>query len=161
MSHYKIATRNESSKYKYITSYYRISSSEASTYLWTFTCVHAYKCIMWGVTKLLPEAGLINNRKVSCQRWPASWSLESTRCSHQESSLSGRSCAGKALQKSSFWVGSKLLFRHFWCRYTSMHRTWVARIVIAESCFPGKSVHCHLHASRFLCPAQIKVSLSS
>jgi len=116
------------------------------------------------LTKPLPRVGLSDDGKKK--------TLTSTMIHITESGVSQASsvrvqfvreiaCRGafaeRVLQRDSFWVGSELLFIPFWCRYVNGHRASVPGIVVAESCFSGRSVHYHsffvLHPASFLCPA--------
>lgn len=72
--------------------------------LWTFIHVSVKNINVWSVagttcTKPFPEFGL-KNRELSLQKWPALWGLDSARCPHRGSNLSGRSHTGKTLKRS-------------------------------------------------------------
>jgi len=71
------------------------------------------------------------------------------------------SCREALAQKLIVGI-SKLLFTPFWCQYISGCRASVPRIVVADSCFPGRSIYYHsffvLHPS---CSPSWRFPLSS
>lgn len=151
----------------YSKNYCRIPTSETSIYLQTFTCAHTYKyivrCYQGDTHQTAPKSG-------ANQWWKKSHFKDYPHHGVRSQlgiSSKGPVCLGDLLQRSSFWVGRKLLFIPFWHkyllgRYVSGHRTSVPGIVVADSCFPGRSVHYHsffaLHPSGFLCPASYSPS---
>lgn len=95
----------------------------------------------------------------------ASWSVESGRHLQQDCGLSRRPRAGQALEKCAEKLSlsrQQFTFCTFYCRYIRGCTLPVTGIMIADSCFPGRSVRCHsffvLDPSRFLCSASYSPS---